>query len=468
MSHSNLVRGLLLSTLVWTLPINFEQEALAQAESEQISATAATDKKTSQYQELLQKLSNLQQQGINYRQSIDQINFQIREKEAIDNQLVLTSSQNFNQALNEFNREIADNQELYSFRGMSQILDNLDQDLLILDDLVSDLNISDENNLDKFVLGSSIKVRDLELQVSQLENLIYRQLLNLHTSNSLNSSILETPIVEPSTSAVADADLPNNSFFNFKAFIVLILLSSCAIVIVLVAYRQNKYFRQINTKTIHKDLHLSKQLETNPQYLDSLNQGDQEVSKILTHTNNYQNQLSQTQQHHLRQYHQKPTKPSFNIYDYSTSNQLPQNYPTQSIPQSSSPVTYISSAEALVATYTQNPKLLAKKVIKVAATRESIEQIRAGIKTPIIFTETANDSYWIVMEPELEENQCFLVPKPNLVINSRIYQTTEDIFHCPGYKNRTSNKFQLSIPAVVQFNGSGYWKLVKPGELMFS
>ncbi|MEM8719537.1 MAG: hypothetical protein AAGE84_09550 [Cyanobacteria bacterium P01_G01_bin.39] len=467
MSHSSLIIGLLLSTLVWTVPINFEQEALAQVESEQISTVTATDRRLKQYQGLLQKLNYLQQQGINYRQVIDQLNFQIQDKEPIEERFVLTNNKNFIQAWNEFNREIADNHELYSFRGMSQILDSLDQDLLILDDLVSNFEISDENNLDKFLLGSTKKVRDLELQISQIENLIYLQLLNLDTTNSLNSNILGTTRVKQQPiSAVADADLPNNSIFNFKALIVLTLLSSCAIAIVIVAYKQNKYFRQI--KTIYKDQYISQQPEHNPQDLDSLNQDKQEISGIPDYPNTYKNHHSKTKQHHPRQYNQKLTKPSFNLNDYSTSHLITKNHTTQSIPQSSFPTTYIPSEEALVTTYTQDPKILAKKAIKVAATRESIEQRRAGIKTAILFTETGNDSYWIALEPELEDHHYFLVPKPNLVINSRIYQTIEYIFRCPGYQNRASNKFQLKLPAVVQFNGSDCWKLVKSGELTFS
>ena len=134
----------------------------------------------------------------------------------------------------------------------------------------------------------------------------------------------------------------------------------------------------------------------------------------------------------------------------------------------------LKELQSLIELYNSNPGLLASKSTMVAATRESIEQRRTGYNTPIIFTQTDNDSYWIVNKKLLVEDDYFyLVPKAYLIINSRIYQTIEDIFVCQNYANRSSNKFQLVQPAIVKLisDSEDYedkWELVKPGELNFS
>lgn len=120
--------------------------------------------------------------------------------------------------------------------------------------------------------------------------------------------------------------------------------------------------------------------------------------------------------------------------------------------------------------YNNNPRSLSNNATKVAATRESIEQIRSGIKTPLILKKDENDSYWILNEPIPKDGYFYLVPKANLIINDRIYQTVEDIFTCQGYEYRTSNNFKLSCPAVVKLSDSyeDEWELVQPGELEFT
>ncbi|MEM7590052.1 MAG: hypothetical protein AAF383_00755 [Cyanobacteria bacterium P01_A01_bin.83] len=120
--------------------------------------------------------------------------------------------------------------------------------------------------------------------------------------------------------------------------------------------------------------------------------------------------------------------------------------------------------------YNDNPRTLAINAIKVAATRESIEEIRTGIKTPLILKQDENDSYWILNEPIPKDKYFYLVPKANLIINDRIYQTVEDIFTCQGYQDRTSNNFKLKSPAVVKLSADfdDQWELVQPGELVFS
>ncbi|MDJ0903360.1 MAG: hypothetical protein QNJ55_31630 [Xenococcus sp. MO_188.B8] len=133
----------------------------------------------------------------------------------------------------------------------------------------------------------------------------------------------------------------------------------------------------------------------------------------------------------------------------------------------------LKELQSLIKSYNSNPGLLASKSTMVAATRESIEQRRTGYNTPIIFTQTDNDSYWIIYKKLLVEDDYFyLVPKANLIINSRIYQTIEDIFVCQNYSNRSSNKFQLGQPAIVKLTADSEdseekWELVEPGKLNF-
>ncbi|MEM7590049.1 MAG: hypothetical protein AAF383_00740 [Cyanobacteria bacterium P01_A01_bin.83] len=121
--------------------------------------------------------------------------------------------------------------------------------------------------------------------------------------------------------------------------------------------------------------------------------------------------------------------------------------------------------EYLIVDY--NTKTLKEKVFKVAPSRESIEQIRTGVKTSLILKQDQNDSYWVLLEPRPLDDNYYLVPKFGLVINDRIYQTVEDIFICQGYQNRTSNAFKLIRPAIVEFLKNNEWKLLHPGELKF-
>ncbi len=118
--------------------------------------------------------------------------------------------------------------------------------------------------------------------------------------------------------------------------------------------------------------------------------------------------------------------------------------------------------------YRQNPQLLSHKIIKLEVNKKSIQRTKTRYKPDIIFKKASNDSYWIIMEPKLENNCYFLVPKPNLEINSLIYPSIENIFNCTGYNNRTSNKFNLKLSAMVQIHSTSSWKLIGAGEITFS
>ncbi|MEM8719535.1 MAG: hypothetical protein AAGE84_09540 [Cyanobacteria bacterium P01_G01_bin.39] len=123
--------------------------------------------------------------------------------------------------------------------------------------------------------------------------------------------------------------------------------------------------------------------------------------------------------------------------------------------------------ENLVANYNKNPKNLAQNIVKVAATQESIEQRRSGIKTPLILKPSDNDSYWVVIDEQTKEGNYYVVPKANLIISHRIYFTVKYIFTCKGFNNKISNNFTLFHPAEVRFIKGDEYELLKPGELRF-
>ncbi|MDJ0903361.1 MAG: hypothetical protein QNJ55_31635 [Xenococcus sp. MO_188.B8] len=137
----------------------------------------------------------------------------------------------------------------------------------------------------------------------------------------------------------------------------------------------------------------------------------------------------------------------------------------QSIPISSN----LDNLQSLMKIYNSNPRQLASNITTVAATRESVAKRRSGNKTPIIFIESSQDSFWIVQELSLQDDCFYLVPSANLTINERIYMTISYIFVCQNYANRSSNKFSLSKPAIVKFNRDweNEWELVEPGEIIF-
>ena len=60
-SHSNIIGGLLLSTLVWTFPLNFELETLAQVETVQTTEITKQEDNKQDHQKLLQINNKLQQ-----------------------------------------------------------------------------------------------------------------------------------------------------------------------------------------------------------------------------------------------------------------------------------------------------------------------------------------------------------------------------------------------------------------------
>ena len=129
--------------------------------------------------------------------------------------------------------------------------------------------------------------------------------------------------------------------------------------------------------------------------------------------------------------------------------------------------------QSLIDSYNNKSGFTSENIISIAATEDSIEKIRSGLKTPVIFTKVYNGSCWIVPDIKLQNDCFYLVPKVDLIINSRIYQTIEDIFVCQNYAKRSTNKFQLVQPAIVKLisdseDSEDKWELVEPGKLNFS
>ena len=303
-----------------------------------------------------------------------------------------------------------------------------------------------------------------------------------------------------------DTNPKSNSFVGLKILLLLTLLSGCTLPVIIKVYNQNYSLKKIKAKGQDRQIHKKYYPNTsksnqqsyqqhelfgssnnwqsrtsdysNQRFSNTNHGGDIDYTSPLSKKKNYQrtnnNQTSKIQtfsNHPIS----KNSRGQLKNSKYSATNIVNKTQKKQALPKSVSPVTYVPSNlenpnisdRGILEIYDKNPRELSKKSIKVAAARESIEQRRAGIKTPILFTETTSDSYWIIPDPK-DNNRFFLVPKPNLVINSLIYQTIKDIFNCQGYQDRTSNKFQLKEFAVVQSEDSGCWKLIKPGELIFS
>ncbi|MDJ0903359.1 MAG: hypothetical protein QNJ55_31625 [Xenococcus sp. MO_188.B8] len=502
-SNSKLIRGLLLSALIWTVPSNFELETVAQAETVQLSSITKQQKEQQDYQELLQKINKLQEAATNYRSEVDQINNKLQEKFNSKRQIkkvnlkpLFQRTEEFNNIWQDFNKELGKKPDLASFVTKIKIEETeLIKTINSLEEINRSFNNKtfDEIALYKFALLSTTKATDLQLQVSHIERYVYIELLGLQQKNSLTLDNI-------------DAIAEGNRFFSLKGLLVLLVLSGCAFFIIRQAYNKNNLVKQIKTK--EKNNHINKNYDQNTikssqpyrQHNNGFSAENKNKQTRAGRTPHYQN--PNNNQRGMTDYssstkdfinnnirrsptrssysHSKSTKPPyeqkaksyFNLEEDSTTNLFPTRTEHQPISKSASPVTHTSDQpnildEELKAIYHHNPRELLKKVIKVAATRESIEQRRSGFETPITFTETSNDSYWIILEPK-SDNGYYLVPKPNLVINSRIHQTIEDIFSCQGYQNRTSNKFKLELFATVQSEGGRSWKLVEPGELLFS
>ena len=495
-SHSNLIRGLLISALIWTIPSNFEQKTVAQAETTLLSSNKKQENIRQDYRELLAKVNALQAEAKNYRVEVEQFNEELQKKFNSSGQLKKVNLQPLLQSIEEFNQELEKKPNLASINKEIKIAEAESRKTLkSIEEINRTFNNKnfDEIALYKFAFFSTTQATNLQLQFTNIENLIYIDLFEIPDKNGFIHNNIE---------AVSG----KNGLFSLKGLLVLLALSGCAFFVIRQAYNKNNLVKQIKSKeknnriskNNYQNTKQSNQLYSNydngflaesnnrktrsgrtPHYQNQTN-NQRGMADYSPPSRDWTNNQSRRRSTSSSYSHSKSTKPAyeqkaksyFNLDEDSTTNLFhnKKEYQTRSksvsrVPNFSNQATTLD--EKLKKMYHDDPKHLLKKVIKVAATRESIEQRRSGFETPITFTETSNDSYWIILEPKSDHGY-YLVPKPNLVINSRIHQTIEDIFSCQGYDDRTSNKFKLELFATVQSEGGGSWKLVKPGELLFS
>ena len=211
-------------------------------------------------------------------------------------------------------------------------------------------------------------------------------------------------------------------------------------------------------------------------YLKNVQQFEHQAREILNSTNqiigNRKNLIErdgkfQVNNHPVASDH-KQIKPKFNFSDSSKTNPFSKTTPTQVIQELLPTVTSLVTEEDLILMYRENRQLLHQKSITVAITKESIQRIKTGQKSDILFKEASNGGYWIIIEPKLENNCYFLVPNPFVDINSLTPQSIDKIFTCTRYNNRTSDQFSLKYSAMVQIHTLTSWRLIGTGEITFS
>ncbi len=503
MSQSNFTRGFLLSTLVWTLSINCTLKVSAQVINDLSSSMTIQEQTIKTDQDLLQTIDILQAKAEKFRQTVDSFNLQLQEqfkskriKNTVDFQQVLANWEQFNKIWDEFTGDLEANPEFSSLLEETKIFNDINQNLLLQKEIISnlaevlnksstlvivelqeqlftqrELNRSyypygtfESKTQHKFALISTNKARELELRVSQIENILSNYLLNKAQINNTSSIIIKTSTVDSvntkNSEEIVDNSLKKSSFLNFKLLIILTLLSSCGIFIILRFYKQSRTFLQ--KQDLAQDLDSEPSQEIVEDYLQNIEQFENQAREILDSTN----EVIENEKKNIE--NQKQTQPKFDSPSSSRTPIFSKKTPKQVIEESSPTETSLVTEEDLIAIYRQAPQLLSEKIIKVDANKESIQRKKAGLKTEIIFQKTGNDSYWIVTEPQLANNCYFLVPNPNLEINSVTYSSLENIFNCRGYKNRTSDKFKLKLSAMVKIESASSWKLIGTGEITFS
>ena len=114
----------------------------------------------------------------------------------------------------------------------------------------------------------------------------------------------------------------------------------------------------------------------------------------------------------------------------------------------------------LVATYNQSPQILSAKIIEVAISEVSINQINEEV----VFEKSRRGNYWIINL----EGKTYLVPKNNFKINQFNYNSFTEIFEFHGYKSRKTSNFILLKPAIVSpISVDNSWKVIDTGIVRF-
>ncbi len=127
-------------------------------------------------------------------------------------------------------------------------------------------------------------------------------------------------------------------------------------------------------------------------------------------------------------------------------------------------VTLNFAEEDLLEIYNISPKILFKIVplTKVSPKEESLSNID---REHISFTKSPKGDYWLIA---IEDNNCLLLPKSNLRVNTFNYQTVQSLFECQGYQAEAAKEFTLKKPARVFLFPNQDWILEERGVLEFS
>lgn len=520
MSHSKLTRGLLFSTLVWTLSLSCILKVSAQVINDFSSEIAQREQEINNDQDLLQKIDMLQQKAARLRQTVDIFNLHLQEefnfprkKNTVEVKKVLANWEQFNRIWHNFNQDLGKNPELSSILGKTKVIHSINQNLLFQKEIISSLaKVLNESSMllvtefqeqiftkrelnhsyfpngtfetqtqHKFTLISTNKARELELQVSQIENILSNHILTKQETINKNDNsyitIEATTINSAKTNSTPSEPSEPSNFLNFNTFIALILLSSCAIFVVMKVYKQND--SGLDNKNSSQDDDPGISPNNVEDYLKNLQQVENQAREIINSTNQIiENQRSSRENQQKFQENNdpispnnnssKPKQPSHNSSNSATNKKFVSKMPQQAVQESLLTNVDLATEEDLIVLYHENRQLLLQKSIKVELTRESLQSIKTVAKSEILFKESSKGSYWLVLEPKLENNCYFLVPNPILNFNALINQGIDHIFTCTRYNNRRSDHFNLKFSAMVQIQSSSTWKLIGTGEILFS
>lgn len=145
---------------------------------------------------------------------------------------------------------------------------------------------------------------------------------------------------------------------------------------------------------------------------------------------------------------------SSDILQQNTSNNFIQPKNRTQIPQTD-----------LITAYNHNPNSLLNSAIEVSETKDSINQRRLGAKNAVILEQVrrGRGNYWIVTK----EGKEYLVPKGNFKIDEYNYETVQALFDCQNYQPRHSRDFKLIQPAQVTTVAQKMWQIIEKGILQF-
>ncbi|MGK7892509.1 MAG: hypothetical protein AB4372_02355 [Xenococcus sp. (in: cyanobacteria)] len=518
--HSNLTRGLLISTIVWTLSSNYALKVSAQVIDDLSSSRKKQEQTITNDQDILYQVEILQQQAEKFRKTVDLFNLQLQEQlnsqrtsNIVDVQPVLVNWEELNLVWHNLTNNLEKHPEFSNLLQEDQVFHNIEQNLIFQKEIISNLAkiLNNSSTLiitelqeqlftrrelsrnsypygtfevktqHKFALISTNKARELEVQVSQIENILSSNLLHREQTNNTNYKTESTITSnQNSTKELNNSLSEQNEFLKFNTLIALILLSSCAIFIILRNSNhnqdilQNKDLEQEGNSEIFRNNLVNYDVTD---YLKNVQKIEHQARKLLNSTNqiieHQKNSIEQDEKFQVKNYSvassSNKIKPNYNNFsDSSATQRLSITTPTQVIQEFSPTFTSLATEEDLILMYRKNRQLLYQKSITVEITKKSKQRIQTKPKYDIFFEETSNGGYWIVFEPKLENNCYFLVPNPFLDITSLTSQNIDNIFTCTRYNNRTSDQFSLKYSAMVQVHNSSSWRLIGNGEITFS